>query len=1109
MSERLDFATDDRVTGYRLDYFEFYNWGTYNEKITKLALNGENALLTGDIGSGKSTIVDAITTILVPTNKITYNKAAGANAKERTLYSYIVGEYKTTQDEQFGRAKAVSLRDESKYTVLIAKFNNVGFGEHIFLAQFFYIVNRQVHRFFVVSKGELSIKQDFVDFKDVRELKKRLRAKNHTFVYDSFKDYSKYFRKEMGLRSEQALNLFYQTVSLKAIGNLTQFIRSHMLEDFKIDEKIDEICINFAELNTTYNLVLKAKREIELLTPIDKEFKEYQRLQSHKDKLSRLKELVICYISHFEKELLEKKLDELNIDLTTKESTKKSLNETIKDMEQEIINIKMELQNSGANRLNEIEREINSIANLMKKVKRTNQKYNEIIKKLGFSSVSNESRFLKVKEELSEKFNQIDDKKIKLQNTIMLNSVTLHKYQEQIDDIESEISYLEKKPSNIPLHISKIRDELSKALEIDSSELPFVGELIRIKDEAWAGAIERVLHNFALSILVDRNYYDRVSEYIDNTYLRGKIVYLNVKQNEKYSKDEEIYDNSLLHKIEIKADSSYSKAVKSMLFDKFNIPCVDSIDEFRRYKRALSINGQIKLNFTKHEKDDRFDINDKRRWVLGWDNFDKLETLKEELSSLREKFAIVNSEKEEFDKELVNLEKIRDRLRDALKYESFEEIDWYRYSKKIEELEDEKSELLKSSDIIKTLQDRLTKLELNLQEKKRESDKIIRAIGALENKISKRKEELDRADSILQNCTIDDSMLEQLEELKNSLELKINLNSLQSSQREMRENLQKKIDSLSKKMHTIESKIVNLQSDYKKEFIIESKEFLVDIDSSKEYVERLKKLLRDNLPEYESKFKRLFKEKSIQDIVMLQSRLEELSIQITDKIEMINSSLREIEYNEGTFIELIATKTKHKDIKEFRESLKLITTGAIDENNEYNEEKFIRLKELIDRFNGREGYSDIDKKWRKFVSDVRNWYEFSAVERYISDNEIKEYYEDSGGKSGGQKEKLAYTVLASSLAYQFGVEPDKIQSHSFRFVMIDEAFGRGSDESTRYALKLFEKLKLQLLVITPKQKINVIEPFVKSVHFVSNRDGMDSRLITLTIEEYQKQKSSS
>ena len=72
--------------------------------------------------------------------------------------------------------------------------------------------------------------------------------------------------------------------------------------------------------------------------------------------------------------------------------------------------------------------------------------------------------------------------------------------------------------------------------------------------------------------------------------------------------------------------------------------------------------------------------------------------------------------------------------------------------------------------------------------------------------------------------------------------------------------------------------------------------------------------------------------------------------------------------------------------------------------------------------------------------------------------------------------------------------------------MIDEAFGRGSDESTKYALKLFDKLKLQLLVITPKQKINIIEPFVKSVHFVHNQDGMNSSLLSMKIEDYIKNK---
>ncbi len=72
-------------TGMRLHRCEFFNWGTFHGRVWGLDLGGENTLLTGDIGSGKSTLVDAITTLLVPAQKITYNKAAGAEAKERDL----------------------------------------------------------------------------------------------------------------------------------------------------------------------------------------------------------------------------------------------------------------------------------------------------------------------------------------------------------------------------------------------------------------------------------------------------------------------------------------------------------------------------------------------------------------------------------------------------------------------------------------------------------------------------------------------------------------------------------------------------------------------------------------------------------------------------------------------------------------------------------------------------------------------------------------------------------------------------------------------------------------------------------------------------------------
>ena len=102
---------------------------------------------------------------------------------------------------------------------------------------------------------------------------------------------------------------------------------------------------------------------------------------------------------------------------------------------------------------------------------------------------------------------------------------------------------------------------------------------------------------------------------------------------------------------------------------------------------------------------------------------------------------------------------------------------------------------------------------------------------------------------------------------------------------------------------------------------------------------------------------------------------------------------------------------------------------------------------------------------------------------------------------------LALVLLAASLAYQFGLEWGAVRSRSFRFVVIDEAFGRGSDESARYGLSLFHQLNLQLLIVTPLQKIHIIEPFVASVGFVHNEGGRDSRLRCLSIEEYRARKA--
>jgi len=105
--------------GFRLARFEVLNWGTFHARVWRIEPGGQNALLTGDIGSGKSTLVDALTTLLVPPRKITYNKAAGAEARERSLHSYVRGEYRSVTNELTGGAQAQALRGESSYSVLL------------------------------------------------------------------------------------------------------------------------------------------------------------------------------------------------------------------------------------------------------------------------------------------------------------------------------------------------------------------------------------------------------------------------------------------------------------------------------------------------------------------------------------------------------------------------------------------------------------------------------------------------------------------------------------------------------------------------------------------------------------------------------------------------------------------------------------------------------------------------------------------------------------------------------------------------------------------------------------------------------------------------------
>jgi uncharacterized protein YPO0396 len=260
----------DTLAGHRLERLEIYNWGTFDQRVWALDLGAQNTLLTGDIGSGKSTIVDAITTLLLPAHRISYNKAAGAETKERSLGSYVLGYHKSERNEETGTSRPVGLRDRHSFSVILGVFANCGYESRVTLAQVFWFANNahQPNRFFVVADRALAIATDFAGFGDnIAALKQRLRTSGAR-THDHFPQYGTDFRRQLGIDSEQAMELFHQTVSMKSVGNLNDFVRSHMLEPFDADAWTKRLVDHFEDLTKAHDAVRTAREQLAELGPL-------------------------------------------------------------------------------------------------------------------------------------------------------------------------------------------------------------------------------------------------------------------------------------------------------------------------------------------------------------------------------------------------------------------------------------------------------------------------------------------------------------------------------------------------------------------------------------------------------------------------------------------------------------------------------------------------------------------------------------------------------------------------------------------------------------------------------------------------------------------------
>ncbi|WP_052707752.1 ATP-binding protein [Streptomyces rubellomurinus] len=1104
--------------GFRLTRLEVLNWGTFHRSIWSFTIDGRSALLTGGVGSGKSTLVDAMTTLLLPAHKIAYNKAAGAEAKERDLRSYVLGHYKNERVEATNSTRPVGLRNASSYSVILGVFSNYVLDTHVTLAQVFWVPDAntgQPDRFYVTADTPMSIDADFTGFgTDIADLRRRLKQRKAT-VYGHYPQYGKALRRSLGIPSDQALDLFHQTVSMKAVGSLDEFVRDRMLEPFDARAAVDKIVAHFDALTASHAEVVRAREMIDGLGPIVDACDRCDGIQRDITMLQQRREVLPVFFAQHRRRLLDLLSQDLKSRITELADQQTGRESELERLRDSADTLRRRIDGAGGEKLVELDARIKELGRDRERRRDQASKYDGWLGQASLAPVTDAVSFRERSDQIAQVRARIEQQEQQAREELDALAVQRDKNNTATQDLRREITSLQSQRSSIPSRLLSLRQDLAAALEVVADELPFAGELIQVRDDeaAWAGAAERVLRGFALSLLVPEVHYEKASAWVNGRHLGLRLVYYKVPAHtpaQELPNDRDL----LLGKLELKDDCWAHDWLAMQLRNRADYLCAADLDTFTRSSRpAVTRQGLVKGGGGRHEKNDASRIDDRSSWVLGWSNQAKLEALLAEAASLTKESAAITTRTAELKEQQKGRERISSAVTLLANISEYVELDWQACVTELEQAETQKKALVAEAGL-----DRLTAELKDTNASISHYDKLVRtgleALGGLRRDSEDVASQLKQAEGSIERADVE-AVAKHESALRLFLpspvaDVQVHLDLLKTAETEAPAKLSRDLDGRSDALRRAASQATSKMTAFRSTYPQYTNDLDASLESAAGYRALHSQLVSDDLPRFEAQFLLYLRTNVIRDIASFQANLLKQEQEISERIELINTSLAGIDYNPGRYVRLNAAPTTNVEIRDFRQSLRECTSDvlATETDDAYTEEKFLQVKRLLDRFKGRPEHTRMDADWTARVTDVRRWFTFSASEHSRADGAEHEVYSDSGGKSGGQKEKLAYTILAASLAYQFRIDPQAKKPKTFHFVVIDEAFGRGDDASAHFALDLFHRLGLQLLVVTPLQKLHVIEPHVTRVGYVDRPDKIRSRLTTLTIEEFRAHKSS-
>lgn len=1135
----LEFSPDKSTAGYRLHELSLLNWGTFHNDIYSMRLDGRTSMVTGRNGSGKSTIVDALLTLLVPNRVRNYNVASSqAGSRERNERDYVLGAYSEIHDATTGQGRKETLRKPGEsYTVLLAHFYNEAYKTDVSIAQVLWCLpGGKIDKVFVVEKRKLSIEEDFNELGDVDNIRRLIKDRNLS-VFDSFTAYHKKFESmlfmDTDLGNRSPMSIFNQAVCIKDVKDLTQFIREHMLNDGGSKDKLIALQERFDDLRSTHRRIETAAYQLEQLEEIKDTHSSYLKANKERSYAEEIRNSIEPYYAQAELDRRVEWVDELKHQEEAERARLKSARAEVDRLRIKLNHLERALSDSDENRrLEQVGAEMDRLRDKREVVSKRGATFERLLASWEKGmNVQEEDDFLSLRRELDTQLPRLEAKVAEIDEKIPEISFLLKKAKEKVENLEAERRFLLETHSNIPSEIARLRTGLATALDRDSKELPFVGELIQVvPDEVkWTGPIERLLRDFSLTVVVPQKLAEEAEAFLEINHLGERLAFICAQTDRKNPK---LHDDSVIAKLCLRPEMEKSRQtwLRSELAERFPHICREERDlEFAKNPFAMTLEGLVKSDGVLRDKDDSRFIDDITNWVIGWDVNPKQRTLDDSLIKWREELdnsgrAIREAEAER--------QSIRIKLRSGAQLQAcaneFSDIDQIGLGTRIADLEEEERVIVGGSDVLKKLKDDRDAVTVQLEEGQKTRDEVLQRIGGVEARAERNDSRITSLHALLvrsldefieysiSDSDPDEEARESAEEKRDDLfkDIAIEFGKPPEKPDDIEESARTASHKLEARIHKLESELDKFRDKNvaaMQRFVADAKnqafqdEINLDLEngynnSTFASFEEIRRQIEDeDLAKNRIRFEELLRVQVPEEVSGFSEALESHRDRIRKRINELNEHLSRVTFDrkEDTYIQLKFEDAGDDGVRKFKKLRRHALEGDLEseDEDERRRERYHRVENFLAEL-------EQDMAWTHRVIDVRNWFKFRADEFYKEEDTLRQSYSGAAGKSGGEKNRLASTILATAIAYQYGIDVGGKQTETFRLVAVDEMFSKTDDEFSQYLLDLFKEFHLQLLIVQPLDaKIHVVQKYVERYHVVERRDGL-SFVGDLSVREY-------